>query len=74
MNLFENIAFGLRIAKVPEKEIEQRVNEALELVNLPAMASAAWILSPAVSSSGSPSPARLSTVPKSSFSMNLWVR
>ena len=35
MNLFENIAFGLRIAKVPEKEIEQRVNEALELVNLP---------------------------------------
>lgn len=35
MNLFENIAFGLRIAKVPKKEIEQRVNEALELVNLP---------------------------------------
>ena len=35
MNLFENIAFGLRIAKVPEKEIEQRVNEVLELVNLP---------------------------------------
>lgn len=35
MNLFENIAFGLRIAKVPEKEIKQRVNEALELVNLP---------------------------------------
>ena len=35
MNLFENIAFGLRIAKVPEKEIEQRVNEALELVNRP---------------------------------------
>lgn len=35
MNLFENIAFGLRIAKVPEKEIARRVNEALELVNLP---------------------------------------
>ena len=35
MNLFENVAFGLRIAKVPEKEIERRVNEALELVNLP---------------------------------------
>ena len=35
MNLFENIAFGLRIAKVPKKEIEQRVNEGLELVNLP---------------------------------------
>ena len=35
MNLFENVAFGLRIAKVPEKAIERRVNEALELVNLP---------------------------------------
>ena len=35
MNLFENVAFGLRIAKVPEKEIERRVNEALEVVNLP---------------------------------------
>ena len=35
MNLFENVAFGLRFAKVPEKEIERRVNEALELVNLP---------------------------------------
>jgi spermidine/putrescine transport system ATP-binding protein len=35
MNLFENVAFGLRIAKVPEKAIARRVNEALELVNLP---------------------------------------
>ncbi len=35
MNIFENVAFGLRIAKVPEKEIQRRVNEALELVNLP---------------------------------------
>ena len=35
MNLFENVAFGLRIAKVPETERERRVNEALELVNLP---------------------------------------
>lgn len=35
MNIFENIAFGLRIAKLPESEIEQRVNEVLNLVNLP---------------------------------------
>jgi len=34
MNIFENIAFGLRIQKRPEKEIQQRVGEALELVNL----------------------------------------
>lgn len=35
MNVFENIAFGLRIAKVPEAEIKKRVKEMLELVNLP---------------------------------------
>ncbi len=35
LNIFENVAFGLRIAKVPEAEITRRVEEALELVNLP---------------------------------------
>ena len=35
MNIFENVAFGLRISKTPEAEIHQRVEEALELVNLP---------------------------------------
>ncbi len=35
MNIFENVAFGLRIAKTPEAEITRRVEEALELVNLP---------------------------------------
>ncbi len=35
MNIFENVAFGLRIAKVPRDEIPRRVEEALELVNLP---------------------------------------
>jgi spermidine/putrescine transport system ATP-binding protein len=34
MNIFENVAFGLRIAKVPEAEIRRRVAEVLELVNL----------------------------------------
>ena len=34
MNIFENVAFGLRIAKVPEAEIRRRVEEALTLVNL----------------------------------------
>ena len=34
LNVFENIAFGLRIAKVPEKEIRQRVTEMLEVVSL----------------------------------------
>ena len=34
MNVFDNIAFGLRIAKLPSDEIEKRVGEALEIVNL----------------------------------------
>ena len=34
LNVFENVAFGLRIAKVPQKEIEQRVTEMLEIVSL----------------------------------------
>ena len=34
LNSYENIAFGLRISKVPEDEIRRRVEEALSLVNL----------------------------------------
>ena len=34
MNIFENVAFGLRISKVPEAELRERVEEALALVNL----------------------------------------
>ena len=33
-NVYENIAFGLRIKKLPESEIKQRVTEMLALVNL----------------------------------------
>lgn len=34
LNVYENIAFGLRVKKVPEKEIVHRVGEMLEMVNL----------------------------------------
>ncbi len=34
LNVFENVAFGLRIAKVPDGEVTQRVMEMLEVVNL----------------------------------------
>ncbi len=34
LNVFENIAFGLRIKKVKEPEIKERVAEALNFVNL----------------------------------------
>ncbi len=33
-NVYENIAFGLRVSKVPEPEIKQRVTDMLKLVNL----------------------------------------
>ncbi|MED3661912.1 ABC transporter ATP-binding protein [Ureibacillus terrenus] len=34
LNVFENVAFGLRIKKMKEKEIQERVREALKFVNL----------------------------------------
>ncbi|NLJ64995.1 MAG: ABC transporter ATP-binding protein [Christensenellaceae bacterium] len=34
LNVFENIAFGLKIAKLPKAEITSRVGKMLELVNL----------------------------------------
>lgn len=34
LNVFDNIAYGLRIRKVPKDEIERRVNEMLMMVNL----------------------------------------
>lgn len=34
LNVYENVAFGLRIKKLPEKQIKQTVEEMLELVNL----------------------------------------
>ncbi len=34
LNVYENIAFGLRVRKTPEKEIKRAVSEMLELVNL----------------------------------------
>ena len=34
LNVYENVAFGLRISKTPEDEIRRRVKEMLALVNL----------------------------------------
>lgn len=35
MNVFENVAFGLKIKKLSKMEIEKKVLEALKLVQLP---------------------------------------
>jgi sulfate transport system ATP-binding protein len=34
MNVFENVAFGLRVRRWPKKDVAQRVNELLQLVQL----------------------------------------
>ena len=34
LNVYENVAFGLRVRKLPEKEIKETVEEMLALVNL----------------------------------------
>lgn len=34
LNVYENVAFGLRVKKLPESEIKQKVTEMLSLVNL----------------------------------------
>lgn len=39
MNIYENIAFGLRITKTPDDQIRKRVERMLELVNLQGFAS-----------------------------------
>ncbi|MDD7362811.1 MAG: ABC transporter ATP-binding protein [Peptoniphilus sp.] len=39
LNVFDNIAFGLKLKKLPKAEIESRVEEMLELVNLPGIGS-----------------------------------
>lgn len=34
LNVYENIAFGLKVKKLPEREIKKRVSDMLEMVNL----------------------------------------
>lgn len=34
LNVYENVAFGLRIKKMPQKQIDEKVKEALRFVNL----------------------------------------
>ncbi len=37
MTVYDNVAFGLELAKVPKKEIKKRVTELLELTGLSGM-------------------------------------
>ena len=57
LDVYDNIAFGLKLKKVPEEEIEKRVRRVLKLVAMSTTRTATWRPSPAASSSVSPSPA-----------------
>ena len=65
LNVFENVAFGLRLKKMTEDEIRPKVFEMLEIVGLKALNAAASTSCPAASSSAWPLPAAWSTSPAS---------
>jgi spermidine/putrescine transport system ATP-binding protein len=58
LDVYDNIAFGLRIAKVPADEIDRRVTEMLDIVSLRGFENRGHLHFPAASSSASPSPVR----------------
>jgi spermidine/putrescine transport system ATP-binding protein len=74
LDVYENVAFGLRIAKLPEKEIDERVTEMLEIVSLKVLRAARSPNSPAVSSSVLPLPGLSSTAPRYCFLTSRWAR
>ena len=65
MSIFQNVAFGLEMQKVPQDEIRQRVVAALEMVRLPGMENRKPAqLSGGGSNNGWHWPGRWSTVPR----------
>lgn len=60
LSVFENVAFGLRLKRLPRAEIERRVHEMLQRMRLAIPPSAARTNSAAASSSGWPWPGRWS--------------
>ena len=74
MNVFENVAFGLRRKAVAKPEVTRRVGEMLDIVDMAGAASGAHASCPAASSSGWRSPGRSSTTPGRSCSTSPWAR
>ena len=58
MSAFKNIAFGLKMRKVPRPEIRSRVGDAAKVLGLEGVCRSARGRSPAASASGSPWAAR----------------
>ena len=74
LNVFENVAFGLRLKKLDEDTIRRKVRDMLEVVGLKASSAAASARCPAVSSSAWPLPAVWSTSRRFCCWMSRWVR
>jgi len=74
LDVYDNIAFGLRRAKRPKNEVAQRVREALELVRMSGFEKQGRHRSRAASSSGSRSPARSCSTRRSCSSTSLSAR
>lgn len=70
MTVYDNVAFGLELAKVPKKEIKKRVTELLELTGLSGMESDIRTSCPAGSVSGWHLPAHLHRIRRYFFSMS----
>lgn len=70
MNVFENVAFGLRMKKRPKAEISREVGEALRLVQLEGFETRMVVGFPEASSSEWPLPGPSSIVLWSCFWMN----
>ena len=72
LDVYDNIAFGLRIARLPKGEIDRRVTEMLEVVSLKGYETRK--ITSLGSSSGWPSPGPWSTGPRCCFWTSLWAR
>ena len=73
LNVFENVAFGLRLKKLDEDTIRRKVRDMLEVVGLKASSAAASARCPVVSSSAWPLPAVWSTSRRSCCWTSRWV-
>jgi hypothetical protein len=63
MNVYENIAYGLRCAGASKDVIRTKVHDVLERISLPDVANAKSASFPAARSSASPLPAAWCSIP-----------
>ncbi len=74
LNVYDNVAFGLRLKGVDSKEMDERIEESLKMVELQGMEIARLARYREVSSRGLLSLGLLSTNPRCCFSTSLWRR